>query len=118
MNLKNLIQPLLEMVVPLIRQFIESTVIPKLIRKTYEKFDDYSNEMIEELADLVEKIKATEDEEKRKRHLAGFELGLKTLRTIAEKLVKACDILDKEVWDFENGEEVAKELIDEDEIPF
>lgn len=119
MDFKKLIQPLLAMVLPLIKEFIESKVVPALIRKTYQKFDDYSNKMIEKLTDLVEKIKNTEDEKKRKRHLDGFELGLKTLRVIADKLTQACNILDKEVWDYENGEEVKKDdLVAEEVIPF
>lgn len=119
MNFKELVQPLLELAIPYLKEFIDSIVVPKIVRKSYEKFDDYSNKMIEKLSDLVEKIKNTNDEEKRKRHLEGFELGLKTLRVIAEKLLKACDILDKEVWDYEKGETLTTEtLISDEDIPF
>lgn len=119
MKFKELIQPLLEVAMPCIKELIQSVIVPKIIRNSYEKFDDYSNIMIEKLTDLVDKIRNTEDEEKRKRHIEGFELGLKTLRVIAQKLEKACDILDKEVWDYQNGEELStEELISEEEIPF
>lgn len=123
MKFKELIEPLLSMVVPLIKEFVESKIIPALIRNTYEKFDDAANKMIEKLSDLVDKIQSTNDEQKRERHLKGFELGIKTLRVISEKLTQACDILENEVCDFKNGTEVdAKiykdEILREDEIPF
>lgn len=98
------------MVLPYIKEFIESKVVPALVRKTYQKFDDYSNKMIEKLTDLVEKIKSTDDEKKRIRHLEGFELGISTLKVIAEKLNQACDVLINEV----NKDD----LISDDEIPF
>lgn len=112
MKFKDLIKPLLVILIPLLQKFIESTVIPKLIRRTYEKFDEYANKMIEKLTDLVEKIQTTQDETKRQRHLEGFELGLRALRAIGEKLISACDILDKEVWDYTTPQ------VAEDEMPF
>ena len=119
MNFKELLQPILQLALPYIKEFIDSVVVPKIIRKSYEKFDDYSNKMIEKLSDLVEKIHNTDDEAKRKRHLEGFEIGLKTLRAIAEKLIKACDILDNEIWDYNNETTLTTEdLISDEEIPF
>lgn len=98
MNIKEIIQPLLQIALPLIQQFIKSTVIPKIIRKSYERFDTYANDIIESLSDLVEKIKAEENEEKKLAHINGFKLGIKTIRAISNKMLQASECLDDEVY--------------------
>lgn len=97
MKFKTVILELFTAVVPLLKEFIKSSVIPKMVRKTYERFDEYANDMIENLSELVEKIKDTQDEEKKKNHLEGLSLGLKAFRAIAKKLNEACDIIEKEI---------------------
>lgn len=97
MNLKAILQTILSMAAPLLKELVENKIIPALVRKSYERFDDISNDMIEKLADLHEKIKNTENEAKKQAHLAGFELGVKTLRKVGEKLLEACNVLETQI---------------------
>jgi len=83
--------------VPFIKQLIESKVVPILKRKAYERLDDFTNDRIEDLGELVDKIKTEDNEIKRKAHLEGFKLGVETLRAVATKLCTACDELEKAV---------------------
>lgn len=82
---------------PILKVLLEEQVIPRLKRRAYELFDNFADDRIEDLTELVDKIKNTNDSEKRKRHLKGFSLGIQTIRAIAEKLLEACDVLEKEV---------------------
>ena len=80
---------------PFIAKLIKSTVVPKLKRKAYERLDDFTNDRIEDLGNLVDKIKSETNEVKKEAHLEGFRLGISTLRAMANKLLKACAELEK-----------------------
>lgn len=97
MNYKAIIQNLLMIAIPYIKELIESKVVPYLIRRSYEIFDSKSNRMIEKLTTLVTKIEATADETKRKRHLEGFKLGVETIEVIGKKLLEASEVLRMEI---------------------
>lgn len=89
------IQLLLTIVAPFITKLIESTVIPKAKRKAYERLDDFTNDRIEDLAELVDKIQKEDDDIKKQTYLKGLKLGTATLRAIGNKLVAACDEFSK-----------------------
>lgn len=97
MNFKEAVKLILTMVVPYLKEFIESKIIPVIVRKSYERFDDLSNDMIERLVHLLDKINNTENDKKREAHLFGFNLGIKTLKKVADKLTEACAVLEKEL---------------------
>ena len=82
---------ILPMTLPFIQKLIESKVVPILKRKTYERFDDFSNDMIEKLVHLKEKAENESDGIKKEAHLEGLNLGADTLRAIGAKLIKAAD---------------------------
>lgn len=92
--MNEVLKKILLLAIPFIKELIESKVVPALKRKTYERLDDFTNDRIEDLAHLVDKIKTEENETKRTAHLEGFRLGVKTLRTIGKKLIQACDELE------------------------
>ena len=82
---------------PYITKLIESKVVPVLKRKAYERLDDFTNDRIEDLGNLVDKIKNENNELKKKAHLEGFRLGVSTLKAVANKLVVACEEMEKAV---------------------
>lgn len=91
------LENLLIVAVPCLKNLIESKVVPAVKRRAYERFDNFTNDRIEDLIALAEKIKTTDNAVKKQAHLEGFKLGLTTLRTIGKKLVQACDELEKAV---------------------
>lgn len=97
MKFKEIITALLSAALPYIKELIESKVVPALIRKSYEMFDNRANKVIQKLTDLVEKIRETQDEEKKERHLEGFKLGVDTIEVIGKKLLEAAKILREEI---------------------
>ncbi len=97
MKFKEIITVLLGFVLPYIEELIKSKVIPAIIRKSYETFDNKANNIIKKLVALLEKIKATDDINKKNRHLEGFTLGVKTIKAIGEKLIKAAEVLEEEL---------------------
>lgn len=88
---------LLIIAIPFIKKLIESKVVPIIKRKAYERLDDFSNDRIEDLTELLAKIKNSDDDVKKEAHLEGFKLGVDTLGAIGEKLVKASSTLKAEV---------------------
>lgn len=97
MNFKKLLSELLAFALPYLKKLIESKIVPALKRKAYQRLDDFANDRIEDLSELLEKIKKTDNEEKKKRHLEGFRLGVEALIAIGEKLQKAGELLAKEI---------------------
>lgn len=97
MNFKALLSELLAFALPYLKKLIESKIVPALKRKAYERLDDFASDRIEDLSELLEKIKKTDNEEKKKRHLEGFKLGVEALTAIGEKLQKAGELLAKEI---------------------
>ena len=84
-------------VLPLIKELVENKIIPAIIKRSYEAFDKKANDVIENLNDLLEKIKSTDDPEKRNRHLQGFKLGIAIIEAVGNKLTQAAKLLNKEV---------------------
>ena len=97
MNFAKIMENILVMVLPFIKDLISSKVVPILKRKAYQRLDDFTNDVIENLAQLVEKIKKETNTIKREAHLEGFRLGIKTLRAIAKKIIDACDLMEEEI---------------------
>lgn len=93
--MNEVLKNLLMLVIPFIKSLIESKVVPTLKRKAYERLDDFTNDRIEDLGTLVDKIKATDNETKKQAHLEGLRLGTSTLKAIAEKLTVACAEFEK-----------------------
>ena len=88
MNSAKIIE-LLTLVLPIIKKLIESKVVPMIKRKAYQRLDDFTNDRIEDLSCLVEKINNCDDEIKRKAHLEGLRLGIEAIRAIGDKLLLA-----------------------------
>lgn len=96
-KLKEQIAKIIIKAFPILKRLLEEQVIPRLKKRAYELFDNFADDRIEDLTDLVEKIKKTEDEDKKEKHLKGFSAGVSAIRAIAEKLLEACDVLEKEI---------------------
>lgn len=94
-TMNEVLKNLLLFAIPFIKELIESKVVPTLKRKAYERLDDFTNDRIEDLAVLVDKINATNDPIKKKAHIEGLKLGVATLKAIAEKITLACVEFDK-----------------------
>ncbi|HIS37222.1 TPA: hypothetical protein IAC10_11440 [Candidatus Scatousia excrementigallinarum] len=97
MNYKEILAGLLAWVLPLIKELIENKIIPAIIKRSYEAFDKKANDVIENLSDLLEKIKSTDDPDKKNRHLQGFKLGVAIIEAVGNKLTQAARLLNKEV---------------------
>lgn len=94
---KEIILSLLKKVLPFIENLIQSKIVPVLKRKAYESLDEFANERIEDLMELLEKIKSEDDFSKKQRRLEGFILGIETLEAIGKKLVESSEVLKKEI---------------------
>ena len=97
MELKEIISALLAITLPLIKQLIESKVVPFLKRRAYERVDYRVNKLITDLAQNAAKIKTEENEVKRLAYIEGTKLGIETIRAIADKLEQAADEIEKAV---------------------
>ena len=95
MKMKDLLKNIMLFVLPYIQELIASKVVPALKRKGYERLNDLVNDRLEDLANLVDKIKAETNEVKREAHLEGFRLGIKTLRAISKTITDACNKLEE-----------------------
>lgn len=97
MNFKEALKLILTMVLPYLEEFIRSKVIPKAIRLSYEKYDKYTNNKINSVVNLVDKYISEPDKAKREAHLFGINLAVKFFRANAQKLLEACDLIEKEL---------------------
>lgn len=97
MNLKNAIIKLFSLTGPSIIRLIQSKVIPNLKCKAYEHLDSFVDDRIEDLCNLVEKAKKTDDDIKKKAHLEGLSLGCQALNVIGVKLIEASKTILSEV---------------------
>lgn len=95
MELKEIISALLAITLPLIKQLIESKVVPFLKRRAYERVDYRVNKLITDLAQNAAKIKNETNEAKKLAYIEGTKLGLETIRAIADKLDQAADEIEK-----------------------
>lgn len=94
-NILAAVKALFDIVAPLIKKLIESTVVPMLKRKAYEKLNDKADSMIEDLAQNAAKIANEPDKNKKAAFAEGTKLGIETLRAIADKMIKAADEIEK-----------------------
>lgn len=94
-ELMELLQAILAITIPFIKELIQSKVVPAIKRKAYQRLDDRADKLIEDLAQNASKIKDEENELKRDAYIEGTKLGIETIRALAEKLNKAADEIEK-----------------------
>ena len=94
MNFVQIIQMLLPVILPFIEKLIESTAVPFLQRKTYERYNEFTSERLHSLAILKQKLEVAPDGIKKEAYMEGLKLGTDTLRAVAETIIKGCDVLD------------------------
>ncbi|MCX4275986.1 MAG: hypothetical protein OSJ27_09465 [Candidatus Gastranaerophilales bacterium] len=94
-TLLEIIKTILTLTLPLIKQLIESKVVPTLKRKAYETIDKKADKLITDLAQNAGKIKDEKNTTKRLAYIEGTKLGVATIRALAEKLIKAADEIEK-----------------------
>lgn len=80
---------------PLIAKLIESTVVPMLKRKAYEKLHSFATDMVEDLVNLKAKAANSDNPVKKLAYEEGIKLGSATLRGVGNMLIQASDELDK-----------------------
>lgn len=100
MNTKTLFETLkliFEMTLPYIQNLIKSKVVPTLKRKAYEKVDSKIDKLITDLAQNASKIANEDNEFKKVAYIQGTQLGIETLRAIADKLNKAADEIEQAI---------------------
>lgn len=95
MELNKIISALLALTIPLIKELIESKVVPFLKRRAYERVDYRVNKLITDLAQNAAKIAKEENEVKKLAYIEGTKLGIETIRAIADKLDQAADEIEK-----------------------
>lgn len=88
---------------PFLGNIMEEKVIPNAIKAGYAILDNFIDNRIEALVELLEKATQTMSPEKREKHLKGFTLGLDFLKAVAEKLTEACNVLSKELEEMNDG---------------
>ena len=97
MNLTPIIQTVLQITMPLIQQLISSKVVPAIKRKAYQIVDNKADKLISDLAQNASKIANEKDANKKFAYEEGTQLGIDTLRAMAEKFIKAADEIEKAV---------------------
>lgn len=100
-NLKNNLREIFKSSIPFLKKMAEEKIVPAIIKKSYELLSKKSQKVIEQLYNLLEKIKTTKDEEKRKAHLIGFKLGLDIIGALGKELTNAHEQLSKELAEIE-----------------
>ena len=95
MNFAEILSTILVITLPFIKKLIESQVVPFLKRLAYEKLDNRVDNLIQDLAQNAAKIEAETNEIKKLAYKEGTQLGVDTIRAIAEKLNKAADEIEK-----------------------
>ena len=95
MEIQEIIKALWVVTLPLIKQLIESKVVPFLKRRAYERVDYRVNKLISDLAQNAAKIAKEENEVKRLAYIEGTKLGIETIRAIADKLEQAANKIEK-----------------------
>ena len=94
-NLVEIIKAVLTITLPIIKNLIESNVVPTLKRKGYEALDKKADKIIEDLAQNAAKIAKEENEIKKLAYIEGSQLGVDMLKKLAEKLNKAATEIEK-----------------------
>lgn len=90
-----IIQIILTITIPFIKNLIESKVVPMIKRKAYETIDGKINKLICDLAQNASKIANETNSVKKLAYIEGTKLGVDTIRAIAEKLNKAALEIEK-----------------------
>ena len=97
MNIKEILNSILEKTLPFLKNLFEEKVIPNAIKKGYEVFDKFADEKIEALAEQVDKYENALEPEKKEKYKKGILLGSKILKAVAEKLQAAALEFEKAV---------------------
>ncbi len=97
MNLKEIFK----ISIPFLKKMAKEKIVPAITKKSYELLSKKSQEIIEQLNVLLEKIKTTENIEKRKAHLIGFKLGLDIIGALGKELTHAYEQLNNELGEIE-----------------
>ncbi len=97
MNIKEVLNSILEKTLPFLKNLFEEKVIPNAIKKGYEVFDKFADEKIEALAEQVDKYENALEPEKKEKYKKGILLGSKILKAVAEKLQAAALEFEKAV---------------------
>lgn len=90
-----IIQIILTITIPFIKNLIESKVVPILKRKAYETVNNKADKLICDLAQNASKIADEKNEVKKLAYIEGTKLGVDTIKAIAEKLNKAALEIEK-----------------------
>lgn len=102
-KLKNNLKKIFEISLPFLEKMTEEKIVPALTKKSYGILSKNSQKIIEKLEMLLEKIKTTENIEKRKAHLIGFKLGLDIIGSIGKELTIAYEQLSNELAEIESS---------------
>lgn len=101
MSLKSKIKGIIIAAFPIIKKLLDEEVIPRLKKRAYEALDNFTDDRIEDLTDLLDKIKETDNEVKKEAHIKGFRLGINTLKAIATKILETCSAMEDELKELE-----------------
>ena len=102
-KLKNNLRDIFKTSLPFLKKMAKEKIVPVLIKKSYELLSKKSQNIIEQLGKLLEKIKTTENIEKRKAHLIGFKLGLDNIGALGKELTNAYEQLSRELAEIETS---------------
>lgn len=93
-NLLDVLKVIFSITIPYITELIHSKVVPMLKRKAYEKVDNKIDDLIQDLAQNASKC-MNKNSDLKPMFIEGTQLGIDTLRAMAEKLNKAADEIEK-----------------------
>ena len=96
-KLKNNLRDIFKTSLPFLKKMAKEKIVPVLIKKSYELLSKKSQNIIEQLGKLLEKI------EKRKAHLIGFKLGLDIIGALGKELTNAYEQLSRELAEIETS---------------
>lgn len=91
------LKTILTLVLPYITDLIKSKIIPTVKRTAYEKLNQKSDDLIEDLAQNASKISKETDPLKKDAYIEGTKLGIDTIRAIAKKLNEAADVIEDSI---------------------
>ena len=97
MNIMEKIAGIIGKLSPTFKFFFTTEIVPRIKQRAYEALNSYADSRIEDLASLAVKFKNAEDPAKREAHRKGLETGIEVLRLIANKLLEACNEIEKEI---------------------
>lgn len=86
----------LPILIPLIANLVSKTNLPYNALRKYKQLDKYGDLILENLAELKQKIVDEPDSLKKELRLEGFELGIEFVEKFANKLLDGVKILKDE----------------------